>query len=92
MGMNRHGKENTGMEGSGIIYSNNDSREIWEYFLMAMDMYGFATGWLDLRRLNIRMGEVDSERASLFALTERGIFLGDGNYDDDDKIDGWVGG
>ncbi|TGO60887.1 hypothetical protein BOTNAR_0138g00140 [Botryotinia narcissicola] len=64
---------------------------------MAMDMYGFATGWLDLRRLDIRMGEVESERASLCALTERGIFLGDGNYDDDDdddddKIDGWVVG
>lgn len=81
MEMNRNGKKNITMEGGGIIHSNNDGREMcvrkrnlvvyrWEYFLMAMDMYGFATGWLGLRRLNIRMGEVESERASLCALTE----------------------
>ncbi|TGO42772.1 hypothetical protein BHYA_0005g00370 [Botrytis hyacinthi] len=81
------------MEGGGVINQTMIAeRCVWEYFLMAMDMYGFATGWLDLRRLNIRMGEVESERASLCALTELGIFWGDGNFDDDDddddKIDG----
>lgn len=36
---------------------------------MAMDVYGFATGWLDLKKLNIRMGEVGSERASVCGCT-----------------------